>query len=375
MGEIVSRWWLPPSPEENERSLRRLLGRVRSAAPRVRPKSRAVLAALTARFTAKPTFRRGATLAFAIALLGDASGCVWVRDRLACRSTECEKLCEEAAAARAEGRSDQANAILNEAVKRRPVDLDTRLQLAESLWECGREGEASAAFERLWEQNPHDARLAVLRAKTRFDSGRFDEAYDASLEALELDPYSVAALEIKARVEQRREQYDLAVGTWHRLTQADPSHIDGTLELARLQLQMDQPDYAACLLRSTLSQPQLTVSQFAELNWQLGRAYAQSQRWNDATKALNEAIEFRQATSDDWYLLAYVRQKTGDQTGSLAATERALKLKPHHPEALALRSKLLPATAQITPPPRAKGNWASGADISPAGFTTPASLQ
>ena len=80
-------------------------------------------------------------------------GCAAIQQQVARRSEKCGSLCEQAREAREQGWSDQAELLLNEAIRHRPKDVETRRQLAETMWDAGRHDEALAELLPLNAQN------------------------------------------------------------------------------------------------------------------------------------------------------------------------------------------------------------------------------
>ena len=64
--------------------------------------------------------------------------------------------------------------------------------------------------------------------------------------------------------------------------------------------------------------------------WRLGDAYARLQKYDDAEKALKEAIGLNNSSSGAYILLGQIYLKKGDATLALGFLERALKLDPQN---------------------------------------------
>ena len=244
-------------------------------------------------------------------------GCSTVRKHIAERRETCDAYCKRARAAKNEGYADQADLLLNEAVRQRPDDLETRRHLAESLWECGRQRDALLEYRELTEKHPRDARLHQRLAMIYWTLGQSDLAARHAESALRLDPHSVDALLIKARAEAAREDFDAAVATYIRLTKAAPDLATAKLELAEVHVQRGYSHQACAVLRDVISQPSLSAELKAETEWKLGLTFAAADRWSEAANHLGLAIERRNSTSADWQFLMTAKLLAGQDASSL----------------------------------------------------------
>lgn len=305
-------------------------------------------------------FRRCAAPAVGFLILVCLSGCASIRQRLLMRSAECSKLCEQARSARDAGRTGDADQLLGAALRRRPNDTETRLQLAEELWSSGRQLAAAEEVELVLAESPRDTGAWLRLGQMQLEIGRTEAAWQAVQNALRQEPDCPAGLRLKAQLEERRGDPDAALATYHRLVQAFPDDLPAHLALAELHLRRGQPDRAAPLLRTASQHPGATPSQREEANWQLGSAYAQSGRWSDAAEVLTEAIVQRGETSaDDWYRVAYVQSKAGNADAAAQSVSRALQSEPAHKAALDLARQLAAMPS------------ANVSAIVPAGFRAP----
>ena len=255
-------------------------------------------------------------------------GCQSLQKRSTQRSAQCGALCAQARAARDEGNSDQANQYINEALRQKPGDSETRRQLAETMWNNGRRTEAIAQFAALCERYPSDAKFAARMAVMQWESHQHSTAASSALSALQLDPQSKEALLIKARVEAEQGDLDGALVSYLRLSQVAPDDLPTLLELGELHLRRGNPDRACPLIRTAMQHPQATPQQRVEIEWLLGVAYSRNERWSAAVAALERAIISRTASADDWCFLAWARMQCGDLTGAQSDLQRALQSEP-----------------------------------------------
>lgn len=283
----------------------------------------------------------------AVLICVQLSGCAWVRHRLANRSEECSQLCDRARNARDEGRVEESNHYLNAAVRQRPADYDTRRMLIEELWSNGRQLAAANELEELLISSPDDAAAALRLAQMQLEIGRTEAARTAIETAARLEPENPEVIRLLARVAERSGKPDAAIAAYLRIVRNDPQDVAAHLALAELYLRRGQPDRAAPVLRTVSQHGQATVEQRQAADWQLGAAYAQTGRWNDAADVLTLAVCERPATTaDEWYRVAYAQSRAGRMNDSIHSAQQALALDPQHLAAAELARGSGPATAQ-----------------------------
>lgn len=269
------------------------------------------------------------------------TGCASIRQRLSHRSTECSQLCQEARSARDAGQTDVANQYLEAAMRRRPTDDETRLQLAEELWRSGRQLAAAEEVDRLLTESPGDVQAAIRLTQMQLEIGRTEAAYQALQLALRQEPDHPEALRLKSILEERRGDLDAALATSVRLVHSSPEDVEAHLRLAVLYRKRGQPDRAAPLLRSASNCSLATTEQRQEALWQLGLAYADCQRWNDAHDVMSSVMKDRpKLTAEDWYQFAQVEAQCAHPDTANRAVQQALAMQPRHSRALALAQQL-----------------------------------
>jgi tetratricopeptide (TPR) repeat protein len=244
-------------------------------------------------------------------------GCSAVRRQIAERRQTCDALCQQAKNAKNEGWPDQADLLLNEAVRQRPDDLESRRQLAEALWECGRQQEAIAEYRELIQVYSRDLRLHQRLAVMAWSVGEHGEAARAAERALRLDPTCTEALLVKARSEAFRRDFDAAMSTYIRLSRAAPNMIEAKLELAEVHVERGYSNQACTVLRDVLAESQLTPEQRADAEWKLGLAYASEDRWQEAATHLSNSIEKRDSSNTDWQMAVIAKTLAGHDTTDL----------------------------------------------------------
>ncbi len=264
-------------------------------------------------------------------------GCSSLRDRLYHRSAECSQLCEEARSARDAGRTVEAERYLNAAVRQRPTDAETQLQLAEELWSSGRQLAAAEKVAQVLEASPSDLQAAIRLAEMQLEIGRTEAAYQAIMAAFRIDPTPPDVLRLKAILEERRGDTDAALATALRLVDTAPDDVEAMLHLAHLYRRRGQANRAAPLLRSARQHALATSEQRLEAGWQLGLAYADVERWNDASELMQQVAKSRPfMTAEDWYQYANVEWHCSHADQAALALNHALALQPKHAGAVVL---------------------------------------
>ena len=260
-------------------------------------------------------FHRTCLLLLFLATFIAFSGCQALQRRSSRRSAQCESLCAQARAAREAGNTERANEYLNEALRQRPDDLETRRRLAETMWNSGRQLEGVEIYATLRQEHPHDAKLAARLAVMQWESHQRVAASKTAMDALQLDPNSKEAWLIKALAETERRELDDALASYLRLSQVAPDDLTVLVELGELHLSRGHPDRACPLFRTVLAHPQATAQQKIDTEWLLGVAYAKSDRWSEAIEVMDRLISQRNSTADDWCFLGWTRMHSGDLAG------------------------------------------------------------
>lgn len=248
------------------------------------------------------------------------SGCSAIRGQSSQRREACDSFCQRARNAKREGWGDQADLLLNEAVRQRPDDLETRRLLVEAMWECGRQQDAIDECRDLAKTHPRDARLHQRLAVMSWTTGQRANAAQSAERALQLNPTCADALLVKARCQTARRDFEGAVSTYIRLTRCAPDLLDAKLELAEVHVERGNCNQACSILRDVLATTRLSAEQKADAEWKLGLAYASADRWTEAATHLAGAIEKRESESSDWQLVMIARCLAGQDSGGFESS-------------------------------------------------------
>lgn len=268
------------------------------------------------------------------------TGCQSVQRRLSQDSAKCGALCAQAREARERGNAEQANQYIDEALRQRPTDVETRRQLAETLWNSGRHHEAVEEFVTLHNQLPKDTRIAARLAVMQWETNRRTDASETAEAVLKLDQKSKDAWLVRARCQVVREEFEEAMTSYIQLSQLAPDDVIPMIELAELHLKRGHPDRACPLFRAASQHAATTPEQQSEIEWLLGISYTRSQRWSLAVPVLERAIARRNASAEDWCFLGWARLQTGDVNGAQSDLQRAFQCDPNSPSIRSLASQL-----------------------------------
>ena len=281
--------------------------------------------------------------------LANSWGCRAVQKSASRRSAQCQALCAEARAARERGNQSLANECLNEALRQKPSDLETRRRLAETMWNNGRRAEAATQYATLHDEYPRDEKLAARLAVMQWESNQRVAASKTAAATLQLDPHSKEAWLVKARSEAENGDLDGSLASYYRLSQLAPDDLTTLIELGELHLRRGHPDQACPLFKSAMTHVQATPEQKVETEWLLGVAYSRCERWCEAIDILERVIASKNDSADDWCFLGWTRLQAGDLPGAKSALAHA---EQSDPSSLTVRklAKLLksPSDSAIT---------------------------
>lgn len=275
-----------------------------------------------------------------------------------------------------------------------------------------RRASAIAAFERglaLQRKGDHAASIREYQEAVELDetlAGAWTNmglAYGKTGRAVEGLPLARRALGLQAleRTERRAHAYWVigvlaaeagdtpgAAAAFTDALKANPAHASAAMHLARLQAANGQMPAAAATLRSAAtaaapSDPAAAANLYANLaahhieqgehaqaadaaqaalrtapdhpqaKRSLGMAQLSLQRWGDAAQNLDEAARAEPNDADLQVALGYAYERLGRREDALAAFERAIALKPDHPEALQNRAATLDRMGAASPEAKA----------------------
>jgi tetratricopeptide (TPR) repeat protein len=231
------------------------------------------------------------------------------------------------------GFSDKARALTQATSASQPTAL--------SLYNRARVVDASDAdraladLDQALRLDPHLAAALVLRAQLRASRGRRDEALADADEAVRVSPGSVEALSARAEILASIDKREQALQDVEKAIAVNPRHLESYLLKANLLRDLGRKDDALKVPAELVAaSPQETYAHVAA-----AKIY---DAFGERDKAL---AEFDRALAIGPQAYIYINRAqvlaADDIDGRMADVERALKLEPEMPEALAMKADLL----------------------------------
>lgn len=274
---------------------------------------------------------------------GLSVGCAHFADSPQETAAQSQRVIKRALAAEDRGDMRAAESILAQALAKNPHDEETRWELVKLLLERGSTDAAITHMQYLVDQQPDDERSYVQLARTLYQQKRYSDASPLVKLALSLNPNSAEALVLKGMLDERDLNDDSALEAYYRVLLNEPESVEALARIAAIHVRHGKPEEAAPLLRFAQESCPVSSSQSREIQWLLGVAYAQNERWTEAAAALYAGLPIDHPTADAYYRLAYARYRAGDTEGALQDAARALAIQPQHPSAASLCAQLNPA--------------------------------
>lgn len=174
---------------------------------------------------------------------GTLSGC-----RLLPRTTpapaelaQARRLANEGLAAADRNELEQAERLLDSAVRSCPADVEARQHYAEVLWERGERLAAIDQIATAVRHSPGDAELCIVAAGMYVEIGLLDDARRLADEATRLAPGSAAAWHVHGQVALARGQDREALADYHRGLALDPDDRGLLLDTATVYRRLGRP--------------------------------------------------------------------------------------------------------------------------------------
>ncbi len=229
-----------------------------------------------------------------------------------------------------EGRADQAESLLTQAVEASPCDQRIRQHLATAMVQQGKVDAAIVQLETAIEQSCHDPRLYVELGNLYLLKKRPDQAGEYAAAALQINRQNPCAWMLQGRCEEQRGDLDAALASYHRaagLEQVDPQvHI----HLAETYRKLERPLQALNALelysesfpadQVSLQAVMLTADTLLDLK--------QHQR---AHEQLLMACQRPDANAATWLALSRAQSLSGTPTAALATARQAHQAFPGDP--------------------------------------------
>lgn len=247
------------------------------------------------------------------------SGCQWL-PRYQGRDTDrCRQQIEESFAAQQAGDLDQARKHLQNAADIHPGNSESWWNLAELSIQQDDYASAADELKHYITLQPNDPQGYLRLAQLYYLQNQYTQATEVLDETLRRSPRNFEAVLLSARLARKQSNHQQAIANYYHALQIDPKHVDTTLELAELLIARQESARASSLLRE-LARKNLQEADQARTHLNLGIAYGQEQRWDNAVTHLEIARTITpDPSSRDLYRLAYAHWKA-------RGNQQALKL-------------------------------------------------
>lgn len=280
---------------------------------------------------------------------GIGSGCAYLESNARKQAVEAQQLVQEAREAHSQQDANRATQLLSEAIALNPRDADAHRELARSLATLGRAEDSIQQLRFAAELEPDDPIVWIQLSELYLQQKNYQLADEAIQKALSVEPANVEALWTAAQIEEARDRKQQAIQYCHRIFAIEPRHVPASLLTARMHIANYEPDRAGPLLRQVAEIRSLPPDQLAESEWQLGIAYGQQRRWDDAAAALEGSLEHKpDPTADDYYRIAFAELQAGNSAAAIHQAEQAALLEPTHDDAQTLLAAIRQANASAS---------------------------
>lgn len=246
-------------------------------------------------------------------------GCTWLQRHQTKDIDACRTCIEKSFAAQQAGNLEEARELLNEAAKLQSDHAETWWNLAELSIQQDDYPAAVDELKRYVELQSSDPQGYLRLAQLYYLQNRYDAAEEWLDEVIRRTPNNFDAVMLSARLARKQADHQKAISEYYHALQVMPHHAEATLELSELLIARHEPYRASSLLRD-LSRRALMEEDQARTHLNLGIAYGQIDRWDDAVEQLEVARNLNDSElARDRYRLAYAHWKSG-------GSQQALKL-------------------------------------------------
>ena len=202
------------------------------------------------------------------------------------------------------------------------IDLYNQLKKAGTASAEGRIEDAIALVEGALRRDPEIVEGHMLLGNFQRKADRPAAAVQAYLAALAIDPEHQGALYNLAVTYKSMGRFDDARTGFDRARALDPRNGRVVWQLADLDMQQHRLADAETLLEKAIARG-VDVPRF---RLKLGECYIEMKRWDQAEAALREAIRLQPDIKTGHYNLALVREEKGDIEGATAEYQAELPL-------------------------------------------------
>ncbi|MBV11711.1 tetratricopeptide repeat protein [Rubinisphaera sp.] len=245
------------------------------------------------------------------------SGCNWIQRKHGHNQDLCRVCIEQSFSAQQTGDLEQAREHLEKAIKIEPHHAETWWNLAELSIQQDRYNQAIVELKEYLELQPDDPHGYLRLAQLYYLQNDYEPAQVALKETIRRIPNNIDAVMLSGRLARKQADHSQAMSAYYHVLQINPNHAEATLELAEMLLAKHESVQAATILRS-LARSNLIPEDEARTHLNLGIAYGQNGRWEDAVEHLAIADSMAEKpTQRDRYRLAYAHYKAGTSQQAL----------------------------------------------------------
>ncbi len=162
----------------------------------------------------------------------------------------CRQLSQKGVAALEQGRRQEAETLLAEAVDACPRDPRARRYYAETLWRRGAKNDAITHLEEAARLAGQDAELLVRLAEMHLETGEFRLAKQSAEQAIDLNPKLPSSWAVRGRVMRVQGRTRQALADYHRALGYAPDDRQVLLDVAELYRELNRPQLALATLHS-----------------------------------------------------------------------------------------------------------------------------
>lgn len=244
-------------------------------------------------------------------------GCAWLRHQQGRESEICRECMENSFRAQQAGDLRQAREYLADGAAQQPRHAEIWWNLAELSIQQDDYASAIRELTKYIELQPNDPQGHLRLAQLYYLQSQYKQADDALQPAIRLTPNNFEAILLSARLARKQAGHQQATAAYYHALQVNPGHVEATLELSELLISRMEANRAAGLLRE-MSRRNLEDEDMSRVHLNLGIAYGQTNRWENAVEQLILARSLAPSQdARDRYRLAYAHWKAGDTQQSL----------------------------------------------------------
>lgn len=221
----------------------------------------------------------------------------------------------------------QAAAHLEDAIKQKPDDGESTQLLGISYYLLGHVQQAIPLLEKVqsWLPQP-DVTASYLLGISYMQSRQYDKARVSFARMFSVPPESAQSHVVLGQMMLREEFEDAAVPELQKALALD-SHLPmAHFLLGEIYLFKSKVDLAVDEFHKELEvNPILWLAY-----WRMGDAYTRVEKWDEAERALKQAIWLNQNFTGPYILLGKVELKKGDPNLAVGFLQKALKMDPNN---------------------------------------------